>query len=188
MYISIGVLQFLAAMTYAEWIYPNYNNSINLISDLGIGETALIFNASAAIAGLALIAIAYLTHKAYGKKSFSLLILLFGIGMIGVGAFPINFDENIGFPLHDIFSSASFVFGSLSAVASYNIINEKQKPLACLFILLGIAALVSLGIFSSDINIGIGAGAMERMIVYPIIIWAVLFGSYLVLEKAVVKK
>jgi hypothetical membrane protein len=41
-------------------------------------------------------------------------------------------------------------------------------------------SLLALILFIGNIYFGLGVGGMERMIVYPILIWMIGFGSYLV--------
>jgi hypothetical protein len=47
-------------------------------------------------------------------------------------------------------------------------------------VILGLMALGALGIFASGIDLGLGLGGMERMIVYPILMWGAGFGGHLI--------
>ncbi len=170
-----GALQFIAAMLYSESIYPGYGRQDNFISDLGVGATATIFNSSAMIAGAGAIVVAFLLFRAFGNALFSALFALAGIGIFGVGSFP----ENAGF-LHEIFSAMAFFFGALSAIASSGI---AKPPLSRAFALLGIISLAAIPLFLLGITLGLGVGGMERAIVYPFLLWAVLFGAFLFSSK-----
>jgi hypothetical membrane protein len=44
-------------------------------------------------------------------------------------------------------------------------------------------SLATLFFFSMGIYLGLGIGGMERMIVYPTLIWTVAFGGYLIGSK-----
>ncbi len=46
-----GASQFLLLLVAAEALYPGYSVATNAISDLGVGETAVIFNSSIVIFG-----------------------------------------------------------------------------------------------------------------------------------------
>ena len=48
-----------------------------------------------------------------------------------------------------------------------------------LSIILGLATLAALFLFVGGINLGLGVGGMERMIVYPALLWAVGFGGHM---------
>jgi hypothetical membrane protein len=94
-----------------------------------------------------------------------------GLGATGVGVFP----ETAGV-IHQIVSLITFVFAGLSAIASYRL---QRPPLSYFSILLGVMTLLALGLFVSNVFLGLGPGGMERMIVYPALIWAVGLGASL---------
>ncbi len=167
-------LQFLAAMLYAESIYPNYSSSENFISDLGVGPTAAIFNSSAIIAGVGAIGAALLLFLAFKKWLFAALLGLAGFGILGVGLFP----EGSG--LHGVFAATAFIFGAISAIASSRFASA---PLSHAFVALGGISLIATTLFSFEITLGLGIGGMERAIVYPFLLWAALFGATLFLQK-----
>ena len=48
-----------------------------------------------------------------------------------------------------------------------------------LSIILGLSTLAALSLFIGGIHLGLGVGGMERMIVYPTLLWAVGFGGHL---------
>lgn len=171
-----GALQFIAAMLYSESIYPGYGRQDNFISDLGVGATATIFNSSAMIAGAGAIVVAFLLFRAFGNALFSALFALAGIGIFGVGSFP---EGAAGF-LHEIFSAMAFFFGALSAIASSRF---AKPPLSRAFAALGIISLAAIPLFLLGITLGLGVGGMERAIVYPFLLWAVLFGAFLFSSK-----
>jgi len=91
---------------------------------------------------------------------------------MGVGLFP----ENFGL-LHTIPSFITFFFGALSTIASYKL---QKRPLSYLAIILGLLSLLALILFALDICLGLDKGGMERMIAYPILLWALGFGGHLI--------
>ncbi|MGC8999082.1 MAG: DUF998 domain-containing protein [Candidatus Bathyarchaeia archaeon] len=180
--IFVGAVQFILCMIMAECLYPKYSISENYISDLGIGATAPIFNISVFLLGATVAASAYLLKRMVQSKILSVFLTLCGIGAMGVGIFPENFPGMV----HTVFSLIAFLFGALSAITSYKI---QKPPMSYFAISMGIMSLTALTIFmvgeiylhyfNSAINLIIGLGGMERMIAYPILLWAIGFGGYL---------
>lgn len=187
--IFAGALQFVLFLIVAEALYPGYSVSRNYISDLGVGPSADIFNSSVFLLGLAAVASVYYLRKCFpGNRVFHAFMFLCGFGAMGVGVFS----EKFGI-IHTIFSLTTFVFGSLSAIASFKV---QRKPFSYFSLALGIISIISLTIFVafelseylmsslSQFNyLGLGWGGMERMIVYPVLVWALGFGGYLMGEK-----
>jgi hypothetical membrane protein len=94
---------------------------------------------------------------------------------VGVGLFP----ETTGAP-HVVFAIAAFVFGAVSAIISFKVL---RPPLSHFSVGLGIIALVALALLLTHHDLGIGPGGMERMIAYPIFLWALGFGGSLIGAK-----
>ncbi len=170
--IFIGAFQFSILLMIAEALRPSYSIHKNYISDLGVGPYSYIFNYSIIILGI-LIIIGIIFLLLENKRSLlPYTLILAGIGAIGVGAFP----ENTGSP-HLYFSLITFLFSGISAIiASFSII---KGPLRVFSPIIGIMILVSLGLYIEGKYYGIGVGGMERMIVYPTLLWALTFSGYL---------
>lgn len=171
----VGAVQFVLAMIIAEALYPGYSTSANYISDLGVGPSALIFNASVFLLGGAIIVGTYLIYKAWKPMLFTVLLALVGIGAMGVGVFTEDFPV-----AHFVASVVTFLFGSLAAIYSYRLIKAPLKYFSLVLGFFGLAALVLMG---SGLTLGLGVGGMERMIAYPILLWGVGFGGYLTATK-----
>lgn len=167
--IFIGTVEFLLLMLIAEVLYPGYSVSRNYISDLGVGPTAVIFNSSVIIMGLLLITSAVLIWGL--SRVFAVSIALTGIGAVGVGIFP----ETIH-PFHLIFALIAFLFASIS---SYPTIRISKSPGRVLWPILGTISLIALVLFIGHAYLGLGPGGMERMIVYPDLIWAIALSAEL---------
>ena len=179
--IFVACAQFIVALTVAEALYPGYSISQNYISDLGatcratcqvVQPTSIIFNSSVFLLGLLVIVGAYFVWRGFNSRIFSVLAVTAGLGAMGVGLFP----ETAGV-IHDIVSLITFVFAGLSAIVSYGL---QKAPLSYFSILLGAMTLGALALFGSDIFLGLGPGGMERMIIYPALIWATGFAAHLI--------
>lgn len=164
--VFIGVTQFTLFLLVAEAIYPDYSISNNYISDLGVGKTALVFNTSISILGITLIIAGILYNT---KLPFRVTIILTGLGALGVGLFP----ETTGAP-HLLSALVTFLFGSISSYTALPTIRTKLKYF---FPILGTIGLLSLFLFITHNYAGIGRGGMERMIVYPNLIWALGYSA-----------
>jgi len=168
--ILFGGAQLVFGLLFAETAHPGYSVSANLISDLGVGPAALIFNSSITLLGLTLIISAYFIQRAYEKPIITTLIGLTGLGAMGVGLFP----ENVPV-MHGIAATVAFIFGGITAIAAYKV---QKKPLAYFSVVMGLLSLSALILFALRENAGLGPGGMERMIIYPILVWAISFGGY----------
>ena len=167
----IGAAQFMLLMIIAEALYPGYSTSANYISDLGVGSTAVIFNCSIVVFGVLVAVSGYYLFFIFKDKIFSALLVLSGIGALVVGLFP----ETAGIP-HFAGALMAFFPGALALLASYRIVN---KPFAWLSVILGLISLAALSHIVIRVDYGLGVGGIERMIAYPILIWAIGFGAYL---------
>jgi len=171
----VGAAQFLIILLICEAILPGYSISENMISDLGIGSTAGLFNNSIIILGLLIILSAITFHSFHKNTVFTILMVLTGAGAMGVGLFP----ENIN-PYHEIFAGITFVFGGLSEILSFALV---RFPMSIAVLFLGGLTLGSLVLFVLGAHLGLGPGGMERMIVYPVILWGAGFGGYLMASE-----
>ena len=168
----LGGAQCLLMMVIAEALYPGYSVAGNWISDLGVGNTSLLFNSSVFLLGGVLMAAAYLINLTSSSRLFSVVLAAAGIGAMGVGLFP----ETAG-AIHTVFSLIIFLFGGLSAVLSYRL---QKPPFSYFSVLLGGITIVALAFTGSGTYLGLGKGGMERMVAYPALLWAVGFGGYLI--------
>jgi len=110
------------------------------------------------------------------------------IGAMGAGVFTKNFPV-----IHGAVSSMAFGFGGLSAIASFKVL---KMPLSMMSVTLGLIVLGALVLFAGGLLasgsfteieaqdsvffLGLGPGGMERMIVYPALIWLAVFSGYLI--------
>lgn len=189
--IFVGAVQYALFWILSEIIYSaygtnGYSESANYISDLGancpsgggpcyIPPSALLYDSTIVILGLLILVCAYFLYRAFHWKPAAVLIGLAGIGCIGVGVFP----ETAGF-LHGLFSLITFLFAGLSAVVTAGF---QKKPLSYFSAILGALTLIALVLYVGGVYAGIGAGGMERIVVLPVLLWAVAFGGHLMASE-----
>ncbi len=176
----IGTVQFITGMHLAEYLYPDYSVSGNFISDLGATcratctiyqPSASIFNFSVILLGILILSCSYFILREFRNFLITALFCISGFGAVGVGIFP----ETAGF-LHVIVSFITFLFSGFVAIASSKL---AKSPFSYFSILMGIASIAALVLFGANIYLGLGPGGMERMIAYPVLLWAISFGGYL---------
>lgn len=176
----IAATQFVVGVFVSEALYPGYSIADNYISDLGVGPSALIFNSSVFVMGLLIIFGAYFLQRAFHFELLTVLLVLTAIGAMGVGILTEDFGV-----LHLVVSLIAFLFGGLSAIFSVlcSYVHKfplVKMPFSAVSVILGLMALGALGLFFGRIFLGLGAGGMERMILYPILMWGAGFGGYLI--------
>jgi hypothetical membrane protein len=183
----VAVVQFVLCLIIAESLYKGYSVSANYVSDLGVGSSSIVFNSSVFVLGLLVGIGAYFLRSLPKLKTVKILLFLMALGAMGVGVFTKDFTV-----AHGAVSSAAFFFGGLSAILSGFFL---KKPLSWISVVLGSMTIVALALFSIGIvtsgsmsstfaydsifYLGLGPGGMERMIIYPAIMWLALFGSRL---------
>ncbi len=190
-----GTLLFLAGFIVimgiitAEIFYPyEYTTSDSMISDLGsthssnditIHPSAIIFNLTMIIAGIMALISAYCMFLLYKKLIFNISFSLFGLGVLGVGIFPGNVKI-----LHPIFALITFISGGIAAIASSKIIEPPYGHISLCIGGISLLFLVSARFFIPIL----GSGGTERWIVYPLMVWSIGFGAYLLGTNARLKK
>ena len=176
----IGGVQWFLAIILAEELHPGYNSAVHYVSSLGVGATSLFYNASLLALGASILAGAYLIQRSLESRAFIILLTITGLATLGVGLFP----ENIR-PWHGIFTPIALLFGGVSAIASYRL---QKPPLSYVSVLLGALSLATGILFnpylglpreSTTTYLGLGKGTMERIVIYPILLWMIGFGGQL---------
>ncbi len=168
---------FILALMIGEALAPGYSVHSNPVSDLGIiPETAVLFNSTVFVVGALNIIGGYLFYRHHHELWILALYVLAGIGAMGVGIFTLNSG------IHGIFALISFIFFNLQAIGTATLLKGPLKPIS---VLLGATGLIALVLHaSSDFGIAnldgpIGPGGMERMIVYPVMIFLLVLSGYL---------
>ena len=187
----VAVTQFMIGIVVSEALYPGYSVFANYVSDLGVGPSSIIFNSSVFLLGLLSLIGTYFLRQTSNLKTVNKLLLLMALGAMGVGI--ITKDYTVP---HGAVSSMTFFFSGLSAIASAKVL---KKPFSLISIVLGtmtFGALVlfSLGIiasgsitsdiaYDSSFYLGLGPGGMERMIIYPSLMWLAGFSGQPTMQR-----
>jgi hypothetical membrane protein len=125
--------------------------------------------------GLMVIVAGVLVHRALGRRSVTIPLVILGIGARGVGLFP----GPTGTP-HALVAMTTFVSGGIAAITGSRVATG---PFRYLSIGLGAVALLTLASYmvlgeGSPFAV-FGLGGLERWIVYPVVIWVTAFGGWL---------
>jgi hypothetical membrane protein len=136
----VAVTQFVLCFIVAEALYPGYSVSDNYISDLGVGPSSLIFNSSIFLLGLLSIIGAYFLPRVADFRVLTVLLVLMAVGAMGAGVFTKDFTT-----IHGAVSSMAFMFGGLSAIASFKVL---KTPLSVISVMLGLMTLGALALFA----------------------------------------
>lgn len=187
----VAVTQFILGITVAEALYPGYSLSDYYVSDLGIGPSSLVFNSSVFLLGLLSALGTYFLRHTPDLKSVNILLFLMALGAMGVGVFTKDFTL-----IHGAVASMIFLFSGLSAIASSKVLDT---PFSLVSIVLGAMTLGAFGLFSigmvtsgsltgsvaydSNFYLGLGPGGMERMVIYPGLIWLMGFSGHLATQR-----
>lgn len=181
-----GFIAFMGIIT-AEVLYPGYSTRQD-ISDLGstvppdpiIHEpSATIFNSTMLITGALVLVSVYFISSTLDSRGFTIALATFGAGAFGVGVFPGNVT-----PWHGLFALLTFFTGGITVVLSSRVVSRPFSFICGIFG--GISLLVLLSVFLYGLFLGgshplefLGSGGIERWVAYPLIIWILAFGGYL---------
>ncbi|WP_459191940.1 DUF998 domain-containing protein [Halosimplex sp. J119] len=170
--------QFLTVIMLAAAMAPGYDFGAAAISDLGVvPETALLFNASLALVGVLNLVGGYLYYRAHDKRWLLAIYALAGVGALGAAAFPLDTGG-----LHSLFALLAFVFFNLEAVGSAATVSGVLRAVSVLAGTVGLVFVVLMIVGDAGNTAAFGPinhGGTERMMVYPVMIWMIAFGGYL---------
>jgi hypothetical membrane protein len=180
----IGVLQWFLMVIAAETLFPGYTTRANDLSDLAstvppnisqVKPSAIMFNATTFLFGLTVLISAFLIYHSNRERLFTALFATSGLAAMAVGVFP--GDTGI---IHGLVAMACFVTAPLSAIAAYRLVN---KPFAYFTVVIGIFSLIVLfsAVFADGSSpfVAFGRGGEERAVAYPVLLWMIGFGGYL---------
>jgi hypothetical membrane protein len=174
--------QFMTVIMLAAAMVPGYDFRGGAISDLGVfPETALLFNASLVLVGLLNLLGGYFFYRTHGKRWLLAVFAIAGVGAAGAGLFPLDTGG-----LHGLFALLAFLFFNVQALGSATHLTGLVRGLSVLAGAVGVVfvVLMALGDAGNAAAFGpIGHGGTERMIVYPVMLWLVALGGYLLGES-----
>jgi len=173
---------FMTAIMLAASMAPAYDISGGAISDLGvIEETAPLFNGSLIVVGLLNALATWLHYRLHRRRGILGVALLASVGAVGAGLVPLDRGG-----LHGLFALVAFVAFNLQAIGNGRIVTYPMRAmsygagaLGLLFVLL-----MAIGDAGNEAAFGpIGHGGTGRMIVYPVMLWMLAFGGYLMAKR-----
>lgn len=174
--------QFMTVIMLAASMAPGYDIARGAISDLGvIDESALLFNLSLIGVGLLNVAAGAMLYRAHRHAWILAVFGLAGLGAAGAGVVPLDASD-----LHGIFALVAFLFFNVQAIACAGLVHGPMRAVSILAGVVGLAFVVVMVIGDagySGIFGPIGHGGAERMIVYPAMLWMLVFGGYLIAER-----
>lgn len=177
--LALGAAQFLTMMMLLESIAPGYSMHDNAISDLGtIPETEVWFALTLFTIGLTNLFAGWFLLRMWQDQG---LFVVFALGSLGaMGAALIPLDSPSG--LHGAFALLAFLFMNLEAIMVGLKLSGGLRGISIGAGVIGLVFMVMMMLVDAgclDVSGGIGHGGVERMIVYPTLIWMIVFGGYL---------
>jgi hypothetical membrane protein len=189
---TLGASVFLLLTTAAETTYPSFSLRTNAISDLAaIGTSTTVLEETAIfVFSICWILGVFYLFRNTGRRRLMILNMIPGIGFFLAGASP----ENVNLVLHSA-GTIGFPMGATAAILSYRMI---RSPFRYLSLALGALSLVSTviifvgwrvvcgtcGYTAGLSQLALGLGGWESMIIYPLLIWLIGFGNYLMTTSA----
>jgi hypothetical membrane protein len=180
----IAVLQFVAAMAVVQARYPGYSDVADSISELGDPAHSpwhLLFDGSILLLGILGIAATYLVRVALRSGRLRTgglgLLALANLGAIGVGLFP----EGSAHDLHTLFAAVTFFASgfALLLLAGAMLRDTRWDGLRLFSAGAGIVTLGALGAMLGPLARSADLGLVERVVVAPILLWAVVVSIHL---------
>jgi len=178
----VAVAEFFIGMMISEAPYPGYSISSDTISHLGSmvcssgvchfqQPSADIFNGSVTLLGLLILVGSLLGLNE--NRAIQVALIITGFGAIGVGLTLALHSIPV---MHSLVSLVTFLAAGISAILSYRM---QGKYLSIISVILGFVSLSATVLFTAGEYAGLGIGGMERLIVYPVLIWGATFGASL---------
>jgi hypothetical membrane protein len=192
----LGVLIFVIAMIVTQIGYTGSSYSLlnNYISDLGAAHCGFyhsslnvcspwhdVFNVGIVLMGLLLIFGTLLMRTAYparGSRTLGLaLLVIAGIGAIGVGLSP----EDVNLTVHTLSAATAFILGNLALIVlGFAMFRDTRwDGFRAYTLFSGLIGLIAFILFYVKVWGPLGVGGMERLIVAPLLLWALIVGVHL---------
>ncbi|MCI4358271.1 MAG: DUF998 domain-containing protein [Thermoplasmata archaeon] len=171
-------------MGIAQKGYPGFSDVSNAISDLGNSTKSpwfLVFNVAIVVFGFIGLGASWLLRAAFRPKTSAHIgVALLGaafVGAIGVGLFP----EQVQHGLHAAFSALAFVASGIALLTlSLSMLRDTRWEGMRLYTALsGAVALIAIALLFSSLTTSSDFGAVERVIVAPVLLWFAVAGIHL---------
>jgi hypothetical membrane protein len=183
----VGVVQVILFQVVCQTVYSGYSVGQQAISDLGnwrlAGNFAVVFNISAILLGLLIGTGTYFVWKELKNRPFVSLLALVGACNLGLGVFT----EDISPPIHGLIYLIMSVSWAAAAILSYRLKKSLYSYVSiCLGVFSFVVFILSLLGKYVDYSLifGLGLGGIERLSVYPLWLWTLGFGAYLMGESS----
>lgn len=190
----LAVVQFFVFHLMVQFAWPEpYSWAHNNISDLGAvgcgpweGDGRYVcsplhawMNASFVIQGVLLITSLILTRPLWHSfltTTSRVFIFLAGLGWILAGVAPADVNEG----LHVLAAFLVFFCGNIGLLYAERAgRGEETWTVRAYSLSLGAIGLVATALFMGEVWFIFGMGGMERLVVFPLQVWAVLTGTFL---------
>jgi hypothetical membrane protein len=173
--------QFMTVVMLAASMAPSHDLTGGAISDLGvIPESAALFNVSLVVTGLLNLVAGALLYRSHGRRWIVALFTLAAIGAAGAGIVPLDVSG-----AHGLFALLGFLCFNLEPLAMAPLLRGPMRAISYLAAMVGLAfvGLMIIGDAGDPAVFGaIGHGGAERMIVYPVMLWMMAVGGYLMAD------
>jgi hypothetical membrane protein len=187
---TAGVAILMGSIT-AEALHPGpYTTNADTLSHLGASEppdsvvvqpTAAVFDGTMLAAGAMILVGVWFAHRALRRKAVTVPTALLGLGVLGVGLFPLTSPG-----MHTLLAMLAFFAGGFAVLLSA---RGTPSPFRQLWTVLGVVSLgaIVLGLVARNWGpvAALGEGGIERWNSYPIVLWLVAFGSHLMVTSSV---
>jgi hypothetical membrane protein len=185
----------LMGIITAEALFPGeYNTGDQTVSSLAstfqpgdeVREpSATIFNLTLIASGLMIAAAAYLL-SGYGR-ALRIALGVLGVACFLVGIFPgevVNGEPSTE-GVHPIVAMLAFLGGAVGALLAARVTRAPFRYLSLTFGVICLIALFSSGALGET---SLGEGGVERWVVYPVVLWLLAFGGYLLGDRPAPKE
>lgn len=192
----VGSIQFIVVMFVEQALRPGYSDFGNTISDLGVNgfghdwQYAWMFNSSVIALGLmGLVGLILLVPTLPQRRmayAGEILIAVGTMGAVAVGLFPEPSTALWG-QAHDAASIITFLDANVGMLVLGLAIRGDRiwDRLSFITILLGFIATLTLAFYvagflthSPAAYWGLQEGGQERIVTFPVLIWAIVIGWY----------
>lgn len=187
LFIVAGAGILMGVITGEALFSADYDTASNTLSDLGstwqpgdiVREpSATIFNATMIVTGLLILVGAVTLRRNLPGRAVFIAVALLGASILAVGIFPgteIN-NEPSTEGVHPVVAMLAFLSGGIAALLTARITDA---PFRWISAVLGMVALLSIVLSGPLGDTDLGTGGVERWVAYPIVLWLVAFGGYL---------
>lgn len=183
----MGSVQFIAAMIAAQLAYPGYSDVRNAVSDLGHpldSPLHAVFNVSLQLLGLIGLVATLLIRPAFASRSSArgglLLLGIASLGAVATGTFPETSPELNG-SVHALATLVTFAGAGLALVllGIAMVRDTRWDGFRGFTALAGLASLAALVAYVAVFDTSAVAGAVERVIIAPLLLWGIIAGVHL---------